>query len=142
VPIADWWSWLSAATPFSELGDTDRAELVAHMLAAQILFESGGRYTLGARGAKLYGWRNFNELYAVFSAPQTLRVLFGSQEIGSIDAQFAQQQSPHALSFVLAARPGGRSRSTGRTRSFAFNRSPRAGCCAGRGHLSSSGATW
>jgi ATP-dependent Lhr-like helicase len=104
VPVADWWSWVSSAAPFSGLSDADRAELVAHMLAEDILFESGGRYALGARGEKLYGWRNFSELYAVFSTPQTLRVMFGAQEIGAIDALFAQGEPQGTLSFTLGAK--------------------------------------
>ena len=104
VAIADWWAWVSAATPFHGLTEADRRELVDHMLAEDILFASGGRYSLGARGEKLYGWRNFSELYAVFSTPQTLRVVFGAQEIGRIDALFAQQQSLDKLTFVLGAK--------------------------------------
>jgi ATP-dependent Lhr-like helicase len=104
VPIADWWAWVSAATPFAGLSEDDRRELVEHMLKEEILFASGGRYSLGPRGEKLYGWRNFSELYAVFSAPQTLRVMFGAQEVGSIDARFAQQETLEKLSFVLGAK--------------------------------------
>lgn len=104
VPVADWWSWVSSATPFSGLTETDRAELVAHMVAEDILFESDGRYSLGARGEKLYGWRNFSELYAVFATPQTLRVMFGAQEIGSIDALFAQGEPLDTFSFTLGAK--------------------------------------
>lgn len=104
VPIADWWAWISAATPFQGLTEDDRCELVDHMLHEEILFASGGRYSLGVRGEKLYGWRNFAELYAVFSTPQTLRVVFGAQEIGHIDALFAQQETLEKLSFILGAK--------------------------------------
>jgi ATP-dependent Lhr-like helicase len=75
------------------------------MLGEHILAESGGRYSLGERGEKLYGWKNFAELYAVFSAPQILKVLWGVTEIGSIDVTFAQQEKLENLSFVLGARP-------------------------------------
>ncbi|MCE9575757.1 MAG: DEAD/DEAH box helicase [Deltaproteobacteria bacterium] len=104
VPISDWWAWISSATPFQGLTETDRRDLVDHMLGQEILFASAGRYSLGARGEKLYGWRNFSELYAVFSTPQTLRVIFGSQEIGHIDALFAQQETQEKLSFILGAK--------------------------------------
>ncbi|MBK9034635.1 MAG: DEAD/DEAH box helicase [Myxococcales bacterium] len=104
IPVSDWWAWVSAATPFRDLSADDRQALVAHMLAQDILAEADGRYVLGARGEKLYGWRNFAELYAVFSAPQTLKVLWGMSEIGSIDAHFAQQARQEELSFVLGAR--------------------------------------
>lgn len=105
IPVADWWAWISSATPFQRLDEDDRQELVDHMLAAGILVESGGRYSLGDRGEKLFGWRNFAELYAVFSAPQRLKVLWGMTEIGSIDVVFAQQEKLEDLSFVLGARP-------------------------------------
>ncbi len=105
IPVADWWAWVSQATPFQGLGEADRKELVDHMLAENILAESGGRYSLGERGEKLYGWKNFAELYAVFSAPQILKVLWGVTEIGSIDVTFAQQERLENLSFVLGARP-------------------------------------
>jgi ATP-dependent Lhr-like helicase len=104
IPVADWWAWVSAATPFRDLTEDDRQELVAHMRAHDIVAEADGRFVLGARGEKLYGWRNFAELYAVFSTPQTLKVLWGGSEIGSIDAQFAQQAKLEELSFVLGAR--------------------------------------
>jgi len=103
IPVADWWAWVSQATPFQALDETDRKELVDHMLAENILAESGGR--LGERGEKLYGWKNFAELYAVFSAPQILKVVWGVTEIGSIDVTFAQQEKLENLSFVLGARP-------------------------------------
>lgn len=104
IPVADWWAWISAATPFAAITEEDRGELVAHMLKEDILHESGGRLALGERGAKLYGWRNFSELYAVFSTPQTLKVRWGSSEIGSIDLLFAQQEQLANLSFVLGAK--------------------------------------
>jgi ATP-dependent Lhr-like helicase len=104
IPVADWWAWVSSATPFQQLTDADRRELVDHMLAENILTESGGCYALGERGEKLYGWKNFAELYTVFAAPQSLRVLWGASEIGSIDVMFAQQERLENLSFVLAAR--------------------------------------
>jgi ATP-dependent Lhr-like helicase len=105
VPIADWWAWVSAATPFAKLDEAERKELVETMLARDILAVSGGCYALGERGEKRYGWRNFAELYAVFSAPQALKVLWGVTEIGTIDVSFAQQEKLEKLSFVLGARP-------------------------------------
>jgi ATP-dependent Lhr-like helicase len=105
IPVADWWAWVSQATPFQALDEADRTELVQHMLRENILVESGARYSLGERGEKLYGWKNFAELYVVFSAPQILKVLWGATEIGSIDVTFAQQEKLENLSFVLGARP-------------------------------------
>ncbi len=104
IPVADWWAWIAAASPFRDLGEVERRLLVDHMIAEGILHESAGRLALGERGEKLYGWRNFSELYAVFSTPQTLKVLWGASEIGAIDVFFAQQEQLANLSFVLGAK--------------------------------------
>jgi ATP-dependent Lhr-like helicase len=105
VPVADWWAWISSATPFTGLSEMDRRELVEHMVREDILFESAGRLSLGQKGERLYGWRNFAELYSVFSTPQTMRVLWGTSEVGTLDLEFAQQERTETLSFVLGAKP-------------------------------------
>jgi ATP-dependent Lhr-like helicase len=74
------------------------------MLAEEILHQDGGKLGLGARGEKLYGFRNFTELYAVFSTPRSFTVLWGLQEIGSIDADFVEQAQLGQLTFILGAR--------------------------------------
>jgi ATP-dependent Lhr-like helicase len=104
IPRSDWWSWVSAATPFAGLAEADRAELLEHMLTEDILAEVGGQLVLGDAGEKRYGRRNFLELYAVFQTPRALRVLWGGQEIGTIDAFFAESEPAGNLSFVLGAR--------------------------------------
>jgi ATP-dependent Lhr-like helicase len=104
IPVSDWWAWVQHATPFQALSEDDRRSLVEHMLAEGILHQDAGRLGLGPRGEKLYGFRNFTELYAVFSTPQTLTVLWGAQEIGSIDAMFVEQEELGRLSFTLGAR--------------------------------------
>jgi ATP-dependent helicase Lhr and Lhr-like helicase len=104
IPASDWWAWVQHATPFQALSEDDRRALIDHMLAEQILHQDGGRLSLGVRGEKLYGFRNFAELYAIFSTPRTLTVLWGTQEIGSIDAMFVEQEELGRLSFTLGAR--------------------------------------
>jgi ATP-dependent Lhr-like helicase len=63
------------------------------MLARDILHEADGRLVLGAEGEKQYGRRNFFELYAVFDAPDVLRVVHGGQEVGAVQGRFI-----HAIS--------------------------------------------
>ena len=104
VPVSDWWAWVERATPFQGLSAQDRDELVEHMLGEGILHLDGGRLSLGERGERLYGFRNFTELYAVFSTPQTLSVMWGTQEIGTVDAMFVEQEDLARLSFTLGAR--------------------------------------
>lgn len=108
VPRSDWWAWLEGATAFADLGADARAALLQHMLDAQILADQGGRLWLGPRGERLYGRRNFGELYAVFDTPRLVTALWDTREIGTIDAAFLQtlgQDDRGPPTFTLAGRP-------------------------------------
>ncbi len=104
IPESDGWGWISGAAPFAGIGVADRSELIEHMIAQGILLRADGRLSLGPRGERLYGFRNFTELYAVFSTPRILTVLHGGQEIGTVEAAFVQGQELAQLTFTLAAR--------------------------------------
>ncbi len=100
-----WWSWLDGCAAYSDVTADERARIVSHMVAENILVEADARLALGARGERLYGARNFLELYAVFSTPRVLRVLHGLSEIGVVDAAFLQDKEHRVPSFILAGRP-------------------------------------
>jgi ATP-dependent helicase Lhr and Lhr-like helicase len=104
VPEGDWWGWVGTAKGFAGISPEDRTALLEHMIAEGILARDGGRLSLGVRGEKLYGFRNFTELYSVFSTPRILTVLHGTQEIGNIEASFVEQEEASRLTFTLAAR--------------------------------------
>lgn len=105
VPGLEWWTWLEGCSAFAHLRDDTRNDVVRHMLQEGILTEIDHRLVLGDRGQRLYGARNFLELYAVFSTPRVLRVLHGAQEIGMVDAFFLQDEDRRSAAFVLAGRP-------------------------------------
>jgi ATP-dependent helicase Lhr and Lhr-like helicase len=86
----DWFAWLDGATSFADIRPEERRSLVDHMLAAGILSDQEGRLWLGPEGEKLYGRRNFAELYAVFSTPRLIRVQHDAHEVGSVDASFLE----------------------------------------------------
>jgi ATP-dependent Lhr-like helicase len=56
------------------------------------------------RPRRLFGRKNFQELYAVFSAPLMYRVLAGAQEIGSIEPTFVERLVEGMSSFLLGGR--------------------------------------
>jgi ATP-dependent Lhr-like helicase len=107
VPRSDWWAWLSGASAFSELDAEGRAGVLRHMLEADILADHEGLLWLGARGERLYGRRNFGELYAVFDTPRLITALWETRELGTIDANFLQSlgDDKGPASFTLAGRP-------------------------------------
>jgi ATP-dependent Lhr-like helicase len=100
-----WWSWLEGCAAFREVTSQEREAIVRHMIENDILVEADARLALGARGEKLYGAKNFLELYAVFSTPRVLRVVHGQSEVGVVDASFLQDKERQTPNFVLAGRP-------------------------------------
>jgi ATP-dependent Lhr-like helicase len=80
--------WVQSAYPFSSIRAENLQELVDTMVEREILYEADGLLSLGARGEKLYGRKNFFELYAVFTAPPVLRVQHGKEDVGYIQALF------------------------------------------------------
>jgi len=105
VEVEEWWSWLDGAACFAAVSHAERDALIGHMVRERILSEIDGRLVLGDRGQKLYGGRNFMDLYAVFSTPPLFRVVWGSQEIGTVDAAFVQHRDVDDFAFVLGSKP-------------------------------------
>ncbi len=99
--------WVSEAYPFGGVGTDELQELIETMISRLILYEADGLLSLGAHGEKLYGRKNFFELYAVFSSPPVLRVHQGRDEVGYIQAGFVQGHD--AKNGPLCFRLGGRS---------------------------------
>ena len=99
------WEQLRRVPDFSAITLAEYDEVIDYMLRREFLFESGGLLSLGARAEKVYGRKNFMELYAVFSSPQFYRVLTaGGQEIGSLEQSFVDDLVAQMTSFLLGGR--------------------------------------
>ena len=103
VELSSWWAWVAGAESFSGVTERERGLLLEKMLAESILISTDGRLSLGPRGEKLYGRRNFEALYAVFDAPPLIKVMAGQREMGTIDALFLQALPPDSA-FVLGGK--------------------------------------
>lgn len=104
VPVSDWWAWVGAATPFTEIPREDRDAVLTHMLEKTILASEGGRLTLGTEGLRRFGRKHFFELYAVFRSPPVLTVLLGNKELGFIDPLLLLAREGRPLVISLASR--------------------------------------
>ncbi len=98
--------WVEAAYPFSSIRSERVQELVETMVEREILYEADGLLSLGQRGEKLYGPKNFFELYAVFTSPPVMRVQHGKEDVGYIQALFVSMHdaSKGPLCFRLSGR--------------------------------------
>lgn len=97
---------VAPAYAFQGLAEADVQHLVATMLDRRILYESEGLLSLGEEGERRYGRNHFFELYAVFSAPSVMRVMYRRTEIGTVQSLFIHSclDEEAGLLFRLAGR--------------------------------------
>ncbi len=99
------WSLLHRVPDFSGIGEEEFDEVVRHMIAEDYLFADAGRLAMGDRAEKVYGRKNFMELYSVFSSPQSYLVVTPQgRELGTLEQQFVDTLEEHRSSFLLAGR--------------------------------------
>jgi ATP-dependent Lhr-like helicase len=105
VPIEEAWSHLSRVPDFSGIARHEFDLLIAWMIADGALVNVGGRLVLGPKAEKRFGRRNFMELYAVFSSPQTYTVqTMAGQALGTLSQGFVDRLVEGVSSFLLAGR--------------------------------------
>ena len=105
VPVEDAWAHLSALPDFRGISREEFDRLLAWMLKDRSLLRTSGRLVLGPKAEKRFGRRNFMELYAVFSSPQTYTVLTNAgQPLGSLSQDFVDRLSDGSSSFLLGGR--------------------------------------
>ena len=99
------WAELRAVPDFSGVSQDEFTEMIEHMVAADFLFRSGGLLAMGDQAEKVFGRRNFMEMYAVFSTPQLYRVVTEAQrDIGSLEQSFVDNLIANMSSFLLGGR--------------------------------------
>ncbi len=97
------WEQLRVVPDFSEITRDEFDRMVAHMLRTEFLFESGGLLSIGSRAERVFGRRNFMELYAVFSSPVLYRVQTATgRELGSLEQGFVDSLVEDMSAFLLA----------------------------------------
>ncbi len=99
------WDQLTRVPDLSGVTREDFDEVIAYMLRRQFLYESSSLLSMGDRAERVYGKKNFLELYAVFSSPQYYRVFTqGGKEIGSLEQDFVDSLVEEMTSFLLGGR--------------------------------------
>jgi ATP-dependent helicase Lhr and Lhr-like helicase len=99
------WDQLSRVPDFKEITRDEFDKPITHMTANGYLFLAEGQYSMGETAEKVFGRKNFMELYAVFSSPVLYRVQTASKrEIGSLEQSFVDQLVEEMSSFLLGGR--------------------------------------
>lgn len=99
------WEHLSVVTDFSGITPEEFHVLITHMLKAGFLYESGGLLSMGDQAERVFGRKNFMELYAVFSSPVLYKVeTKAGYVIGSLEQTFVDKLVEEISSFLLGGR--------------------------------------
>lgn len=99
------WDQISRVPDFSGIARAEFDLLVSHMKEGDYLFESGGLLSMGTKAERVYGRKNFSELYAVFSSPVLYRVqTAAAKDLGSLEQNFVDRLVDEMSSFLLGGR--------------------------------------
>jgi ATP-dependent helicase Lhr and Lhr-like helicase len=99
------WAHLSRVPDFAGIHRAEFDRLLNWMLRDGSLRLASGRLVLGPKAERRFGRRNFMELFAVFSSPQSYTVQTASgQELGSLTQEFVDRLVDNVSTFLLAGR--------------------------------------
>lgn len=99
------WERLSRVPDFSGISTEEYKALIAHLIAEDYLYATSGLVALGDKAERIYGRKNFMELYAVFSSPQNYTVVTAlGKELGTLDQGFVDRLEEKNSTVLLAGR--------------------------------------
>ncbi len=105
VPIEEAWAQLARVPDFSGITRDEYDRLIDWMIADGGLINVGGQLVIGPKAEKRFGRKNFMELYAVFSSPQTYAVhTMAGQPLGTLSQGFVDRLVEGVSSFLLGGR--------------------------------------
>lgn len=105
VPVDEAWSHVARVPDFRGIERAELDRLLAWMIRDRAFVLASGRLVLGPKAERQFGRRNFMELYAVFSSPQTYAVSTTSgHPVGSLQQDFVDRLVDGISSFLLGGR--------------------------------------
>ncbi len=100
------WEHLSRVPDFRGIRREEFDRLVDWMIHDDSFRLAGGLLVLGTKAERRFGRRNFMELFAVFSSPQSYTVQTGTgQPLGTLNQDFVDRLVEGVTSFLLGGRP-------------------------------------
>jgi ATP-dependent Lhr-like helicase len=100
------WAHLSKCPDFRGIHRAEFDRLVAWMLRDQSLVLLSGRLLIGPKAERKFGRKNFMELYAVFTSPQSYTVeLNAGGQLGTLTQTFVDRLVEGVSCFLLGGRP-------------------------------------
>ena len=126
VPVEAAWAHLSSVPDLSGIHRAEFDRLVSWMLRDRSLVDIGGRLVLGPKAERRYGRRNFMELFAVFSSPQSYAVKTrAGAPLGTLTQGFVDRLVDGMSCFLLGGRAWVVHHVDHKERSITVDRAPR-----------------
>jgi ATP-dependent Lhr-like helicase len=105
IAAEDAWSHLSSVPDFRGISREEFDRLIDWMIHDGSLVLTSGRLVLGPKAERRFGRRNFMELYAVFSSPQSYTVeTINKQVVGTLNQDFVDGLVDGVSCFLLGGR--------------------------------------
>ncbi len=105
IAADDIWTHVRRVPDFAGIDRDEFDALVAHLVGDDGLRLASGRLVLGPKAEKHFGRRNFMELFAVFSTPQSYTVqTTAGQPLGTLGQAFVDRLVDGASTFLLGGR--------------------------------------
>jgi ATP-dependent helicase Lhr and Lhr-like helicase len=105
IPADEAWQHLSRVSDFSGISREEFDRLISWMLRDDTMRVAAGRLVLGNEAERRFGRKNFMELFAVFSSPQTYTVqTMSAQPLGTLNQSFVDRLVDGVSSFLLGGR--------------------------------------
>jgi ATP-dependent Lhr-like helicase len=99
------WELLHRVPDFRGISEQEYRALVEHMKREGYLFEAGGLLSMGQKAERVFGRKNFLELYAVFSSPVLYQVETETgRALGSLEQNFVDRLVEEMSSCLLGGR--------------------------------------
>jgi ATP-dependent Lhr-like helicase len=105
VTVEDAWAHLSRVPDFAGISREEYDRLIAWLIENDWMRMATGRIVLGPQAERRFGRRNFMDLYAVFSSPQSYAVeTGGGQPLGTLNQEFVDRLVDGVSTFLLSGR--------------------------------------
>jgi ATP-dependent Lhr-like helicase len=102
------WNHLHQVPDFRGISRAEFDRLITWMVGDESLRQASGLLVLGPKAEKKFGRKNFMELYAVFSSPQSYTVqTTNTQSLGTLNQGFVDRLVDGVSCFLLGGRPWG-----------------------------------
>jgi len=104
IGCVTWRDWVGSVPAFAQMSPEQINAIIQHMVDRGTVFEENGILAMGHAGEREFSYRNFMELFSVFTSPPLVSVYYGQSEIGQVHELTFQLKDEGPTVLTLAGR--------------------------------------